>query len=542
VLCYIWGSVDWENWDQHKMTLQFPTPFGALNDMKLAIKQVSCGAKHTMIVTEDGKVYGFGNNLKGQLGLDVQYAYSPQPIMAGKTLFAEVACGLAHTVLRTVDGKVYSFGANVFGQLGHTPKSKASVATPSRVLGEIEFVKITQIAAGADTSYALAEDGSLYAWGAIQYGALGTGTTGEHIEKSGRVLYDDAEKPVRVSWFNTNKVVIQKVAVGARHVLVLTQDKKLYTFGHGAYGRLGQGTDAHDKLLPVPITIQSRREIELLDVACGLEHSLCLARMGQHTFVYFWGRAGNDHDGVMVPTSMDNICGQGVCGLAGGRGMSMVWTEAGEAAIWGDNAPCSNLGLLGMQKHKRTEPKVLELLADKHVTSVACGSWHMLVLVDPARSKGDPTIKVPKEGRELKAGGFANVGPKTPWEEVVVQFDAKCAGVPPPIGTTEPEEAEAAAEPPGKKQKTDAKPKAKAKPTPKASKPAASANAPMKAGTKLKAWFEDAYVTGTIKKKGKGKDKYVVAWEQEGWKDEEVELAPENHTTDESNPDRWQLL
>lgn len=40
------------------------------------------------------------------------------------------------------------------------------------------------------------------------------------------------------------------------------------------------------------------------------------------------------------------------------------------------------------------------------------------------------------------------------------------------------------------------------------------------------AWFEDAYVTGTIKKKGKGKDKYVVAWEQEGWKDEEVELAP----------------
>lgn len=38
VLCYIWGSVDWENWDQHKMTLQFPTPFGALNDMKLPIK------------------------------------------------------------------------------------------------------------------------------------------------------------------------------------------------------------------------------------------------------------------------------------------------------------------------------------------------------------------------------------------------------------------------------------------------------------------------------------------------------------------------
>lgn len=46
------------------------------------------------------------------------------------------------------------------------------------------------------------------------------------------------------------------------------------------------------------------------------------------------------------------------------------------------------------------------------------------------------------------------------------------------------------------------------------------------AGSAPQAWFEDAYVTGTIKKKGKGKDKYVVAWEQEGWKDEEVELAP----------------
>lgn len=53
------------------------------------------------------------------------------------------------------------------------------------------------------------------------------------------------------------------------------------------------------------------------------------------------------------------------------------------------------------------------------------------------------------------------------------------------------------------------------------------------------AWFEDCYVEGVVKQKGKGQHRYLVGWAAEGWKDEEVELAPEDHTTDEANPQRW---
>jgi len=527
--CYIWGSVDWEQyWDREsKVTLQFPTPFTALNDMNLSIKQVAAGAKHTLIVANDGKVWGFGNNAKGQLGLELPWTFTPVPIAAGKGHFVQASCGTWHSLLLTQEGKVWSFGSNVFGQLGHTPKTKLDSKSPTRVGGEIEFLKIVQIAAGGETSYALSDEGHVYAWGSVQYGALGTGTNGQRLEKAGKMIFDDEEKPVKIQWFVEHKIRVKKIAAGTRHLLVLSDDKKLYTCGHGAYGRLGQGNDAHDKVSPVPITWYTRKEIDIQDIFCGSEHSLCTALMGQHLFVYFWGRPGNDNDGVMTPTSVDSLCGQGISGISAGKGITMVCTDAGEAAIWGENSLCSGLGIMGtQQKNKRVEPKVLELMSDKHVQEVHSGFWHMMAFVDPARSTGEDMLKVPQQGREFKAGGL-QFAAKARWEDVVELFQARCKE--PPGAAKHP----SPAEPPAAK---------KAKTTAAKGSVAKNPKGPLKVGTKLKAWFEDVWVPGTVQSKSRGKNKYMVAWDREGWKPEEVELNPDDHTVDASNPDRWQLV
>jgi alpha-tubulin suppressor-like RCC1 family protein len=39
-----------------------------LSDIK--IKQISCGYFHSLLLTDDGDVYGMGRNIEGQLGLD----------------------------------------------------------------------------------------------------------------------------------------------------------------------------------------------------------------------------------------------------------------------------------------------------------------------------------------------------------------------------------------------------------------------------------------------------------------------------------------
>eukprot|EP01010_Urceolus_cornutus_P002642 NODE_339_length_1766_cov_289.506698_g275_i0.p1 GENE.NODE_339_length_1766_cov_289.506698_g275_i0~~NODE_339_length_1766_cov_289.506698_g275_i0.p1 ORF type:complete len:575 (-),score=130.57 NODE_339_length_1766_cov_289.506698_g275_i0:23-1747(-) len=549
-LCYIWGSVDWEqHWDSNnEVKLHFPTPFTALNDMQLMIEDVACGAKHTILITQDGRAFAFGNNAKGQLGLSsVPYTYTPLQTARDKGHFVQAACGVGHTLLRTREGKVFSFGANECGQLGTTTKIKKIIETPTRVTGAIEFLNITQIAAGGEISFALSEEGKVYGWGSVQYGALGIGTNGKYLEEGKRKeAFHDEERPVLISFFTEKGLRIQKIAAGARHLLALTDDHKLYTCGYGAFGRLGQGTDTHDKVTPVPLTWYTRKEIEIVDIIAGAEHSMCTAKMGQHLFVYFWGRTGSDVDGVMTPISLDSLCGIGVNHLSAGKGMSVACCD-GDLAIWGDNSLCSNLGLMGMQKNKRTEPKVMEVLSKQHITSAYCGGWHMLAFADPDRSKGDVMPVIPKEGRYPKTG-FTQIE-RTPWEDIVKIFYSKCAGVVPPPTTSAPSTAAAAVpkkaataagkRPSSAQQSSAKKPKAEPK---KAKVAAAGPKKALSVGSNVKVWFDDEFVSGTILAKEKGRHEYNVSWSKEGWKDEVVTLKPEDMTDDEDNIDRWLLV
>lgn len=83
---------------------------------------------------------------------------------------------------------------------------------------------------------------------------------------------------------------VQKLFIGLRASAALSQDGKLYLFGSGNYGVLGQGTEKDAKFnKPVLVDYFTKREKKVVDVAVGEFHTIALTEDGS---VYTWGYGG----------------------------------------------------------------------------------------------------------------------------------------------------------------------------------------------------------------------------------------------------------
>ena len=92
------------------------------------ITSSSCGAFHSVCVSEDGSMWVFGSGNDGALGSmekekckaigDYKELY-PIQIKIPNEHIVEVACGDNHTLVRTKSNKVFSMGCGCFGMLGH---------------------------------------------------------------------------------------------------------------------------------------------------------------------------------------------------------------------------------------------------------------------------------------------------------------------------------------------------------------------------------------------------------------------------------------
>ena len=85
------------------------------------ITQIACGNAHSMFISRDGHLFGFGSNNEGQLGInDPQMRVSSAPLLVADLLPmqahpVQVACGGQHTALVTTDGALYTWGRNAEG-------------------------------------------------------------------------------------------------------------------------------------------------------------------------------------------------------------------------------------------------------------------------------------------------------------------------------------------------------------------------------------------------------------------------------------------
>lgn len=153
------------------------------------------GGKNHLIGWGVNGGFASGLNTHGQLGNGSVASKSTPTAISGGLKWQIIAAGGDHSLGLTQDGKLYSWGRNNVGQLGLNTLATAAVSSPVLVSAPVG-VKFQDIGIGVDHSYAIARDGRLFSWGGNAHGQLGLGDT---IDRSSPALVATATKFVQLN-------------------------------------------------------------------------------------------------------------------------------------------------------------------------------------------------------------------------------------------------------------------------------------------------------------------------------------------------------
>ena len=246
-------------------------------DTSDSMPTLTAGYEHSLALLDDGSVWAWGANGRGQLG-DGSTTNRPYPVQLNH--FADVtkiAAGMAHSVALGADGTVWAWGRNVSGQLGDG--STTDRLTPVQVSG---LADVTAIAAGYEHSVALRADGTVWAWGGNWTGQLGDGST------IGSLM------PVQISVLGD----VASITAGYDHSLALGADGTVWAWGGNGLGQLGDGTSTNR---PVPVQVSGLGDVA--SIAAGGNHSLALHVDGT-AWAWGWNWAGQLGTGGTTPHLM----------------------------------------------------------------------------------------------------------------------------------------------------------------------------------------------------------------------------------------------
>jgi len=165
------------------------------------------------------------------------------------------------------------------------------------------------------------------------------------------------------------------------HVLALTSNGDIFSWGHNGYCQLGNGGSSQGGI-PTLITVNlSGRKI--LQIACGSHHSMALTSDGE---VFAWGQnncgqvGSGSTSNQASPRKVTSSIGhrRAVC-IACGQTSSVAVLDNGDVFGWGYNGN----GQLGLGNNvNQPNPCRVSGLQGAFITKVACGYAHTLAMSD----------------------------------------------------------------------------------------------------------------------------------------------------------------
>lgn len=378
-----------------------PIRFDSLDGIR--IREVSSGSVsyHWFAISEDYKVYAWGFNSKGELGLnDCVYRSNPTLVesLSGYKIVA-IATGRHHSLFLTDNGIVLSCGDNSHGECGVGSKEQA-VLKPKRV--DYDNLPIVRIACGAEFSLVLSEDGVVYSFGHPEYGQLGHGTENKEIAAKKEVFhYQYSPKPIEsyreidadngeVTHHGQPHVV--EIACGVNHCCAIDNQTRLFTWGFGGYGRLGHNDTRNEffpRLMRCWYRITGRADGGITKVSCGSQFNMVQTTVPKCTLLF--GQINLSGEANMYPKFVEDLNGWNVRHIVCGQRGYTVCADNSVIACHGS----PGYGTLGMgEKQKSSAPPILvKTLKDVYTYRCGLGYMHATFIVRDDTEKDKAAIE-----------------------------------------------------------------------------------------------------------------------------------------------------
>ncbi|KAL0316944.1 UNVERIFIED_CONTAM: Ultraviolet-B receptor UVR8 [Sesamum calycinum] len=346
-------------------------------------------------------IYVWGYNQSGQTGrkckegnLRIPRQLPPDLFgcaSGGNSRWLDIACGREHTAAVASDGSLFTWGANEYGQLGDGTEKGRKYPKKVKSL-QSEFV--ISVSCGANCTAAIAEprenDGSmptrrLWIWGQNQ---------GSNYP---RLFWGDF----------TPNTAVRQVSCGAVHVVALSEDGLLQAWGYNEYGQLGRGITCEGLQGARVIKGYARfldeapELVKIVKVSCGEYHTAAISEEGE---VYTWGLGSmgqlghcslQSGDKELLPRRVVALDGLAIKDIACGGVHTCALTENGALYAWG-GGQVGQLGLGPQTGFFSCTPNGSEamlrnipvLVIPKGVQLVCCGHSHTLISTKEGRIYG----------------------------------------------------------------------------------------------------------------------------------------------------------
>lgn len=306
-------------------TLQLESLNKELIQKEEFIMDLAIGNCHSLALTSKGRIFTWGWNDKNQCG-----ALNPKPRsleFAKDVKFIQISSGDDHSLALTTSGQVFAFGDNSKGQLGQgnyfeyksgiildVPACKQIVAVSNQnmavtltgelfiwpfetVLGEkrsfpmkmLYDYTVQEVSVGYNFAMILATSGIVFSLGSNnQSGQLGHG---DLLPRS---------SPTMILALKKIGEKVGSISCGQKHVIAKSTLGKIFTWGCGGEGQLGQGSVSNEL---VPRLVGFKGNLKPVQIAAGYQHSIVML---ENRKIMVTGRSSNGNSSSFGEVSIAN--------------------------------------------------------------------------------------------------------------------------------------------------------------------------------------------------------------------------------------------
>ena len=372
------------------------------------VVSICCGGRHSIALTESKRVYLWGDNTLGQLGIRsisanfVTCRTKPEHIPNFKTMeFSKAVCGANYTLLLTKNGDVYGFGENCSGQIGNGTFNDQLI--PVNVSKGIKFKDVVANKVN-NLSVGVSMDNKYYIWGLVHNEMC---LTPKQVMDSS--IFDVYAKSAQFKiTYETAKVeeyqdyikIIKDEEISEE--LIATENIKQTEKINQADDHPSTDEGYNDEGSPCPRSIYDfvnidsfSRNKEIIDEE--LKQNIRLYHVfGCHGSKVIFAThedkvfgLGCNRDGtlgigtidekILKPSLISQLCDKELVDIASGFEHCIALTGDGKCYGWGRN----RYGQLGIGNiDDQTSPQLIEDISDLKVTHICCSAYSSMALTE----------------------------------------------------------------------------------------------------------------------------------------------------------------